>query len=122
MARYRHDDGRMASWAALALALIIALSGAALACGCAAMGEEGVIQGSVAIGPLCPVEPCTLTGEQIEAAYAARSVIVMAADGKTVIRTLSVDPITGYRTCRRERTSSISPRRASTGATTCLAG
>ncbi len=38
--------------------------------------ETGFLQGTITIGPLCPVEPCNLTQEQIAAIYEARKVIV----------------------------------------------
>jgi hypothetical protein len=37
---------------------------------------EGIIRGKVTIGPLCPVEPCDLTPEQIASIYEARKVFV----------------------------------------------
>ncbi len=44
---------------------------------------QGTITGKVTIGPLCPVEPCDLTTEQIYAAYDARKILVY--DGDTVM-------------------------------------
>ncbi len=38
--------------------------------------EPSILQGTVTIGPLCPVEPCDLPPEQIAAIYMARKVIV----------------------------------------------
>ena len=37
---------------------------------------EGVLQGKVAIVPLCPIEPCNLTPEQIAGVYEARKAII----------------------------------------------
>ncbi len=38
--------------------------------------KTGILEGKVTIGPLCPVEPCNLTPEQIAAIYEARKVII----------------------------------------------
>ena len=38
--------------------------------------ETGILKGQVTIGPLCPVEPCNLTPEQIATIYKARKVII----------------------------------------------
>ncbi|KQC05043.1 MAG: hypothetical protein APR53_08685 [Methanoculleus sp. SDB] len=69
-----------------------------LTCGCTVGPGEGVLEGQVTIGPLCPVEPCSVPQETVEAAYAARKVTIYAPDGTTVVRTLSIDPEEGYLT------------------------
>ena len=38
--------------------------------------KTGILEGKVTIGPLCPIEPCNLTPEQIAAIYEARKVII----------------------------------------------
>ena len=38
--------------------------------------KTGILEGKVTIGPLCPVEPCNLTPEEIAAIFEARKVIV----------------------------------------------
>jgi len=38
--------------------------------------KTGILEGKVTIGPLCPVEPCNLTPEQIAAIYEARKIII----------------------------------------------
>ena len=38
--------------------------------------ENGILRGKVTIGPLCPVEPCSLSTEQIAQVYQARKVII----------------------------------------------
>src|SRR3989344_9069321 len=47
--------------------------------------EEGIIQGKVTVGPICPVEqegvPCPVPPE----AYTSREVILYSSDGKTEI-------------------------------------
>jgi len=80
--------------ALLMLALAVSLVAGA---GCVAgpAGPRGTLQGQVTIGPICPVErpdqPCTPTPE----AYAARKVLVLSADGATLIATVSLNQ-TGY--------------------------
>lgn len=42
--------------------------------------EPGFLEGVVAIGPLCPVEPCSISPEHLASFYAARKVIINSAD------------------------------------------
>ena len=58
-------------------------------------GRNGTLAGNVSIGPLCPVEPCRLTEEQLAAAYAARTISVFTPRGDLVAR-ITPDPHTGY--------------------------
>ncbi len=51
----------------------------------------GLVIGKVTIGPLCPVEPCHISEEQIEDIYAARKIIIYMDDSATVVRTVSID-------------------------------
>jgi hypothetical protein len=39
--------------------------------------EKGYLEGTVSIGPLCPVEPCHLTEDQRAAVYAARQLLIV---------------------------------------------
>ena len=55
----------------------------------------GTLSGNVTIGPLCPVEPCTVTPERLASAYAARTIVVSGKGGK-VIAEVVPDPQTGY--------------------------
>jgi hypothetical protein len=55
----------------------------------------GILAGNVTIGPLCPVEPCTVTPNQLTAAYDART-IVASIPGGAVIAEEVPDPYTGY--------------------------
>jgi hypothetical protein len=55
----------------------------------------GTLTGNVTIGPLCPVEPCTVTPERLASAYAARTIVVSGPSGK-VIAEVVPDPQTGY--------------------------
>ncbi len=38
----------------------------------------GTLAGNVSIGPLCPVEPCTLDPDRLASVYAARTIVVSA--------------------------------------------
>jgi hypothetical protein len=55
----------------------------------------GTLTGKVSIGPLCPVEPCTVPHERLVAAYAARPITISTPDG-IVITTVTADPESGY--------------------------
>ncbi|HUT39623.1 MAG TPA: hypothetical protein VMW77_10015 [Methanoregula sp.] len=56
---------------------------------------NGTLTGKVSIGPLCPVEPCTVPHDRLVAAYAARPITISTPTG-TVITTVTADPETGY--------------------------
>lgn len=59
-------------------------------------GEDtGTLTGNVTIGPLCPVEPCSVTPEQLAAAFAARTIVVTDRGGLVVVTAIP-DPKTGY--------------------------
>jgi hypothetical protein len=61
----------------LVIALIIVVIGTLLALGGMLLAKEnGRIEGTVTIGPLCPVEPCNLTPAQVAEAYTARTILV----------------------------------------------
>ncbi len=55
----------------------------------------GTLTGNVSIGPLCPVEPCSISHDRIVAAYAARPLIISTTFGTEVTR-VTADPDTGY--------------------------
>ena len=55
----------------------------------------GTLTGKVSIGPLCPVEPCTIPHDRLVAAYAARPITISAPDG-IVVTTVTADPESGY--------------------------
>jgi hypothetical protein len=55
----------------------------------------GTLAGNVTIGPLCPVEPCTVPHDRLVAAYAARP-ITISTPGGTVIASVVAGPETGY--------------------------
>ena len=56
----------------------------------------GTLTGTVTLSPLCPVEPCTLSHDQLVAAYAARPITIFTPEG-IVVTTVTADPETGYK-------------------------
>jgi hypothetical protein len=56
---------------------------------------HGTLTGNVTIGPLCPVEPCSISRDQIIAAYAARPLIITTTGG-AFVGSVTADPDTGY--------------------------
>ncbi len=74
----------------LSLMVMMAVSG------CIQAGSgTGTLTGNVSIGPLCPVEPCTVPHDRLVAAYEARP-ITISTTGGTVVSTVIADPETGY--------------------------
>jgi hypothetical protein len=55
----------------------------------------GTLTGKVSIGPLCPVEPCTIPHDRLVAAYAAHPITISTPDG-IVVMTVTTDPESGY--------------------------
>jgi hypothetical protein len=56
---------------------------------------NGTLAGTVTIAPLCPLEPCIITRDQIIAAYAARPIMI-TTDSGTFVGSVTADPDTGY--------------------------
>ena len=56
---------------------------------------NGTLAGNVTIGPFCPVEPCSISRDQIVAAYAARPLIITTPGG-AFAGSVTADPDTGY--------------------------
>lgn len=56
---------------------------------------NGTLAGNVTIGPLCPVEPCSISRDQIIASYAARPLIITTTGG-AFVGSVTADPDTGY--------------------------
>jgi len=52
--------------------------------------ENGILRGKVTIGPLCPVEPCSLSTEQIAQVYQARKVIIYEQSTQVKIATIDL--------------------------------
>jgi hypothetical protein len=76
--------------------VISTLTAASLSCGClSANTGTGTLTGNVSIGPLCPVEPCTVTNDRLVAAYAARPITISTPAG-TAVATVIADPKSGY--------------------------
>ncbi len=70
--------------------LIIVIFGTLLSFACEngindTTAETGILEGKVTIGPLCPIEPCNLTPEQIAAIYEARKVIIYKKSSLNII-------------------------------------
>ncbi len=78
---------------AITVAVAIVLSTTTTAPGSG--GGTGTLAGTVTIGPLCPVEPCTVTPDRLATAYAARTIVVSEPRG-SVIAAAVPDPYTGY--------------------------
>jgi len=76
---------------AVAVAIVMSITTTAQGSG----GGTGTLAGTVTIGPLCPVEPCTVSPDQLAAAYAARTIVV-SIPGGAVIAEAVPDPYTGY--------------------------
>jgi len=64
---------------------------------------SGTLTGTVTIGPLCPVEPCSVPRDQILAAYAARPLLIWS-EGGTFVQSVTADPDTGYSVSLRSGT------------------
>ena len=81
----------------LAVIVVIALTVVmALNVGCLeADSPAGTLTGNVSIGPLCPVEPCSVPHDRLVAAYAARP-ITISTPGGSAVATVIADPETGY--------------------------
>jgi hypothetical protein len=73
------------------------------------VNATGTLTGTVTIGPLCPVEPCTVTPDQLAAAFAARTIIVSTPGGSIVAESVP-DPRTGYSIALKPGTYSIDMR------------
>jgi hypothetical protein len=57
--------------------------------------RTGTLTGNLIIGPLCPVEPCTISHDQIVAAYEARPIMI-TTEGGAFIGSVTADPVSGY--------------------------
>jgi hypothetical protein len=77
----------------ITIAIAVVLTGGGLPAG--PKTRSGTLTGNVSIGPLCPVEPCTISRDRITAAYAARSISISTTEG-TVVASVTADPGTGY--------------------------
>jgi hypothetical protein len=57
--------------------------------------DNATLTGNVSIGPLCPVEPCTVPRDQLIAAFAARPISI-STPGGSIVASVVADPDTGY--------------------------
>jgi hypothetical protein len=65
------------------------LLGLVLIAGCV-QRETGVLQGKVTIGPLCPVEPCHISPDQMEKAYDLRKILIYDANRQSVLEEVNI--------------------------------
>jgi hypothetical protein len=90
------------------IAVAIALNGGGIPTGPGA--ANATLTGNVSIGPLCPVEPCRISHDQLVAAYAARP-LGISTPGGTVIASIIADPDTGYTVSLRPGTYTVTDLR-----------
>jgi hypothetical protein len=74
----------------------------------------GTLAGNVTIGPLCPVEPCTIPHDQVLAVYAARPITITTLGG-TLVGLVTADPDTGYSISLRPNTYVVDIRHQGIG-------
>jgi hypothetical protein len=87
-------------WASLIVILVVTLLAFAFVMFGGGLPAEtgnktGTLTGKVSIGPLCPVEPCTVPHDRLVAAYAAHPITISTPDG-IVVTTVTADPESGY--------------------------
>jgi hypothetical protein len=71
--------------------MVLLLLIVALAFGCAQKSQEtGTLKGTVAIGPLCPVEPCNLSPGMIAKALEGRKIVVYTQDKAAIMRVIDI--------------------------------
>jgi len=90
------------------IAVAVALNSGGIPTGPAA--ANATLTGNVSIGPLCPVEPCTLSHDQLVAAYSARPLSI-ALPGGAVVDTVIADPETGYAVSLKPGTYTVADMR-----------
>jgi hypothetical protein len=76
----------------------------------------GTLTGNVTIGPLCPVEPCSVPRDQIVATYAARPIMITTEKG-ILVGSVTADPDTGYSISLRPGTYVVDVRHQGVGGT-----
>jgi len=98
----QYQDGNSGKMDRVLLGIVIILWGIVLTAGCLQVGDsggnEGILQGKVSIGPICPVERPGVTCEPPPEAYAARKVVVYGEDGTTLVKVVAIDATGQYRT------------------------
>ena len=82
------------------IGLLVLIAAIVVASGCtapASKGGTGYLEGVVKIGPLCPVEPCNITGEQQAAAFAARHLVITGPGQSPRVYNATFSPGGNYR-------------------------
>ncbi len=79
------------------LIIITIFFGIFLFSGCGQTHEIGILQGSVTIGPLQPVERPGVTTTIPPEVYAARKILVYDANGKSLVKTVTIENNGKYR-------------------------
>ncbi len=74
----------------------------------------GTLTGNVSIGPLCPVEPCTVSRDRLVAAYASHPILISTSGG-TAVTTVIADPDTGYSVSLKPGTYTVDIARQGVG-------
>ncbi len=59
--------------------------------------ETGVLQGKVTIGPLCPVEPCRISPDQMEKVYEMRKILIYDANRQSLLEEVNISRNATYR-------------------------
>ena len=59
--------------------------------------EKGILEGHVSIGPLCPVEPCNITSENLQKVYDATKIFVYSKDRKSYVKEISLNSTGNYK-------------------------
>ncbi len=78
----------------LPVVVMIIISTLVIIIGCIRQ-EEGFLEGQVSIGPLCPVEPCNITSEQLEKIYDARKIFIYSDD--TLVKEIKLNKTGNYK-------------------------
>ena len=76
--------------------------------------RTGTLTGNLTIGPLCPVEPCTISHDQIIAAYEAWPIVITTSGGD-FIGSVTADPVSGYSVALSPGTYVVDIRRQGIG-------
>jgi hypothetical protein len=85
---------------AIAVAALVVLAGPIIAFSLLekASKDTGYLEGTVTIGPLCPVEPCHVSPEVLAGAYAARKIVVTAVGSSSPVKVLDLNTTGSFTT------------------------
>lgn len=67
-----------------------------LVIGCIRQEERGLLEVSVSIGPLCPVEPCDITPKQLEKMYEGIKIFIYS-ENKILVKEIKLDNTGNYK-------------------------